>query len=101
MKTSKLLFETLRDAPNDCIIASQKLMTRGGYMKYMHNGIYSLYASTKRMTKKIENIIREEMRACFAEANFAPQPTTNAPLLTAEQQAEAEQDIMDDLKMFD
>lgn len=61
MKTSKLLFETLRDAPNDCIIASQKLMTRGGYMKYMHNGIYSLYASTKRMTKKIENIIREEM----------------------------------------
>ena len=56
MKTSKLLFETLRDAPNDCIIASQKLMTRGGYMKYMHNGIYSLYASTKRMTKKIENI---------------------------------------------
>lgn len=61
MKTSKLLFETLRDAPNDCIIASQKLMTRGGYMKYMHNGIYSLYASTKRMTKKIETIIREEM----------------------------------------
>lgn len=49
----------------------------------------------------IRNIIREEMRACFAEANFAPQPTTNAPLLTAEQQAEAEQDIMDDLKMFD
>ncbi len=61
MKTSKLLFETLRDAPNDCIIASQKLMTRGGYMKYMHNGIYSLYASTKRMAKKVENIIREEM----------------------------------------
>ena len=23
----------------------------------------------------IRNIIREEMRACFAEANFAPQPT--------------------------
>lgn len=61
MKASKLLLETLRDAPGDCIIESQKLMTRGGYMKYMHNGIYSLYASTKRMTKKIENIIREEM----------------------------------------
>ncbi|MBQ7595448.1 MAG: proline--tRNA ligase, partial [Clostridia bacterium] len=47
--------------PNDCIIASQKLMTRGGYMKYMHNGIYSLYASTKRIAKMVENIIREEM----------------------------------------
>lgn len=49
----------------------------------------------------IRSIIREEMRACFAEANFAPQPMTNAPALTAEQQEEAEQDIMDDLKLFD
>ena len=49
----------------------------------------------------IRNIIREEMRACFAEANFAPQSMTNAPALTAEQQEEAEQDILDDLKLFD
>ena len=49
----------------------------------------------------IRNIMREEMRACFAEANFAPQPTINSPLLTAEQQEEAEQDILDDLKLFD
>ena len=61
MKVSKLLLETLRDAPGDCIIESQKLMTRGGYMKYMHNGIYSLFAPSKRMAKKVENIIREEM----------------------------------------
>ena len=61
MKVSKLLLETLRDAPGDCIIESQKLMTRGGYMKYMHNGIYSLFAPTKRIAKKVENIIREEM----------------------------------------
>lgn len=61
MKVSKLLLETLRDAPNDCIIESQKLMTRGSYMKYMHNGIYSLFAPTKRITKKIEAILREEM----------------------------------------
>lgn len=49
----------------------------------------------------IRNIIREEMRACFAEANYTPQTTTNASLLTVEQQAEAEQDILDDLKLFD
>ena len=49
----------------------------------------------------IRSIIREEMRACFAEANFAPQSMTNAPALTAEQQEEAEQDILDDLKLFD
>ena len=49
----------------------------------------------------IRSIIREEMRACFAEANFAPQSMTNAPALTAEQQEEAEQDILDELKLFD
>ena len=38
----------------------------------------------------IRSIIREEMRACFAEANFAPQAMTNAPALTAEQQEENE-----------
>ena len=47
----------------------------------------------------IRNIIREELRACFAEANFTPQPVTTA--LSAEQQEEAEQDILDDLKLFD
>ena len=49
----------------------------------------------------IRSIIREEMRACFAEANFAPQSMTNAPALTAEQQEEAEQDLLEDLKLFD
>ena len=49
----------------------------------------------------IRSIIRDEMRACFAEANFAPQPLANAPTLTEKQQEEAEQDILDDLKMFD
>ena len=55
----------------------------------------------ERHEEDIRNNIREEMRACFAEANYAPQPTTNATLLTAEQQKEAEQDILDDLKLFD
>lgn len=49
----------------------------------------------------IRSIIREEMRVCFAEANFAPQSMTNAQALTAEQQEETEQDILDDLKLFD
>jgi len=49
--------------------------------------------------KDIRSIIREEMRACFAEANFAPQPVTTA--LSAEQQEETEQDILNDLKLFD
>lgn len=61
MRVSKLLGERFKNAPSDCQIESHKLMVRGGYMKYMANGIYSLFMPTKRITKKIENIIREEM----------------------------------------
>ena len=61
MKVSKLLGERFKEAPKDCSIASHALMMRGGYMKYMSKGIYSLFMPTKRITKKIENIMREEM----------------------------------------
>ena len=56
------------------------------------------YVDLQSITRE-RSIIREEMRACFAEANFAPQHVTTD--LYAEQQEEAEQDILDDLKLFD
>lgn len=61
MKVSKMLGERFKEAPKDCVIESHALMMRGGYMKYMANGIYSLFTPCKRITRKIENIIREEM----------------------------------------
>ena len=61
MKVSKLLGQRFKNAPSDCVIESHALMTRGGYMKYVANGIYSLFMPTKRITKKIEAIIRDEM----------------------------------------
>lgn len=61
MKVSKLLGQRFKNAPSDCVIESHALMTRGGYMKYVANGIYSLFMPTKRITKKIEDIIRDEM----------------------------------------
>ena len=61
MKVSKLLGQRFKNAPSDCVIESHALMTRGGYMKYVANGIYSLFMPAKRITKKIEAIIRDEM----------------------------------------
>ena len=61
MKVSELLGKRFKEAPASCIIDSHKLTVRGGYIKYMANGIYSLYTPMKRITRKIENIIREEM----------------------------------------
>ena len=63
MKIDKLVGERFKEKPSDCVIDSHALMLRGGYMKGVANGIYSSYMPLKRITKKIENIIREEMDA--------------------------------------
>ncbi len=61
MKLDKLVGERFKEKPSDCVVDSHALMVRGGYMKFVSNGIYSSYMPLRRITKKIENIIREEM----------------------------------------
>ncbi|MGM9681298.1 MAG: proline--tRNA ligase [Eubacteriales bacterium] len=61
MLVSKMLGERLKEAPKDCVIDSHALMIRGGYMKYVSNGSYSLFMPGRRITRKIEEIIRREM----------------------------------------
>lgn len=63
MKLEKLVGERFREKPADCIVDSHALMVRGGYMKGVANGIFSSYTPLKRVTRKIEQIIREEMDA--------------------------------------
>lgn len=63
MKLDKLVGDRFKERPSDCQIDSHALMTRGGYIKYVANGIYSSFPPLKRIAKKIENIIREEMDA--------------------------------------
>ena len=63
MKLSNLIGDRFRETPSDCVVESHALMLRGGYMKYVANGIYSSLPPLKRITKKIEEIIREEMDA--------------------------------------
>ncbi|MCI9230115.1 MAG: proline--tRNA ligase [Lachnospiraceae bacterium] len=63
MKLEKLVGDRFRERPSDCSIDSHALMVRGGYMKYVANGIFSSYMPLKRITRKIEQIIREEMDA--------------------------------------
>lgn len=61
MKLSKLVGERFKERPTDCIVDSHALMIRGGYMKQVANGIFSSQVPLKRITRKIEQIIREEM----------------------------------------
>ena len=61
MKIEKLVGERFKERPSDCVVDSHALMVRGGYVKYVANGIFSSFMPLKRVTKKIENIMREEM----------------------------------------
>ena len=61
MKFSQLTGERFKERPTDCVIDSQAFMVRGGYMKYVANGIYSQYTPLRRICRKIESILREEM----------------------------------------
>lgn len=63
MKLDKMIGDRFKERPSDCQIDSHALMTRGGYIKYVANGIYSNFPPLKRITRKIEQIIREEMDA--------------------------------------
>ena len=70
MKVSQLLGERFKERAFD--IESQNLMTRGGYMKLVGNGIYSLFTPTKRIQNKIEQIMREEMDAIDGQEVLFP-----------------------------
>ena len=51
MKLEKLAGERFRERPSDCIADSHALMLRGGYMKYVANGIFSSYMPLKRILR--------------------------------------------------
>ena len=61
MKLEKLVGDRFKERPADCVIDSHALMVKGGYIKYVANGIYSSFLPLKRITRKIEQILREEM----------------------------------------
>lgn len=63
MKLDKLVGERFKERPSDCTVDSHAYMVRGGYIKYVANGIFSSYPLLKRVTRKIEKILREEMDA--------------------------------------
>lgn len=61
MKLSKLVGDRFKERPANCLIDSHALMVRGGYIKNVANGIYSQFPPMKRISQKIEAIIRDEM----------------------------------------
>lgn len=72
MKVSSLLGERLKAVSDDITIESQMLMLKGGYIKNVGNGIFTLLPPAQRISKKIQKIIREEMDAIDGQEVLFP-----------------------------
>ena len=60
MRLSQLFFATLRDDPAEAEMPSHRLLVRAGYVRQLGSGIYSLLPLGKRVSDRVEQIIREE-----------------------------------------
>ena len=72
MRWSKLFVPTLRDAPADAEAASHKLLVRGGFIRQLHAGHYSLLPLGLRVHDKVENIVRQGMEEIGAQEFLLP-----------------------------
>ncbi|WWO97119.1 MAG: proline--tRNA ligase [Candidatus Dasytiphilus stammeri] len=62
MRTSKYLLFTLKEIPKDAEIISHQLMIRAGLIRLISSGLYTWLPTGILVVKKIENIIRTEMK---------------------------------------
>ncbi len=72
MLQSKLIATTKKEWPSEATIKSHGLLLKGGYIKQMASGMYTLMPLARRVTKKIEKIIREEMDLLGAQEILMP-----------------------------
>lgn len=61
MLISNLFGERLRSKPAEATLISHVFLLRGGYIRNVGSGIYSLLTPAVRVQNKLEKIIREEM----------------------------------------
>src|SRR5512146_572230 len=61
MRLSQLFFASLRDDPAEAEMPSHRLLLRAGYLRQLGAGIYSLLPLGKRVSDRVEQIVREEM----------------------------------------
>lgn len=72
MRYSQLLLRTLREPPAEAETISHQLLLRGGFVRQLTAGVYSLLPLGQRVMLKIANIIREEMNAAGGQEVSLP-----------------------------
>ena len=72
MRQSTLLLNTLRESPAEADVISHELLLRGGYIRQLAAGIYTYLPLGRRVLRKLEQIIHEEMERAGAQEILMP-----------------------------
>ncbi|HEX5695646.1 MAG TPA: proline--tRNA ligase, partial [Acidimicrobiia bacterium] len=72
MRWSQAFIPTLRDAPADAEAVSHKLLVRGGYIRQLAAGSYTILPLGQRVRLKVGAIIREEINAIGGQEMVPP-----------------------------
>ena len=72
MRWSSLFVPTLRDAPAEAEAVSHRLLARGGFMRQLQSGHYSMLPLGWRVHQKVAEVIRQEMDGIGAQEFLLP-----------------------------
>jgi len=72
VRWSQAFIPTLRQDPADADAASHRLLVRGGFIRQLMSGSYSLLPLGRRVAAKVERIIREEMGSIGGQEFLLP-----------------------------
>jgi prolyl-tRNA synthetase len=79
MRLSRMFAPTLREDPADADIASHRLLLRGGFIRQVMAGVYTILPMGLRTMRKIEAVVRDEMDAAGAQEIRMPIVLPAAP----------------------
>ncbi|HEV3477901.1 MAG TPA: proline--tRNA ligase [Gaiellaceae bacterium] len=72
VRASQLFLPTLREDPADADAASHRLLVRGGFIRQVSAGVWTLLPLGWRVYRNIEQIVREEMDGIGAQQLLMP-----------------------------
>jgi prolyl-tRNA synthetase len=72
MRMSTMFGHTLRETPADAEMISHKLLLRAGMIRPLGTGIYAFLPMGRRVMKKVEAILHQEMNAIGAQELLMP-----------------------------
>src|SRR5690242_65068 len=72
MRQSTLCSSTLREVPSDAEAANHRLLLKAGFIRQLASGVYTYMPLGRRVLRKLEQIVREEMDRAGAQEMLMP-----------------------------